>query len=187
MELSIHQVAKQLGKVFTYTWRGKLADQVYGGRTVRFVGDVILNGTVLGDAEGFTVTGSDSRRSRLTEQLETQGAVISCPQSADNIRDELDVVVYTAAVHPDNPEFAEALSAADHVVLAPIYAAREKDIYGVSSDNVAEEIAKLGTDVRSFGTFKEIEEYVRAQCSDGDLLITMGAGNVTNIGPELID
>ena len=63
------------------------------------------------------------------------------------------------------PEFAEALSAADHVVLAP----------------------KLGTDVRSFGTFKEIEEYVRAQCSDGDLLITMGAGNVTNIGPELID
>ena len=85
------------------------------------------------------------------------------------------------------PEFAEALSAADHVVLAPIYAAREKDIYGVSSDDVAEEIAKLGTDVRSFGTFKEIEEYVRAQCSDGDLLITMGAGNVTNIGPELID
>ena len=57
MELSIHQVAKQLGKVFPYTWRGKLADQVYGGRTVRFVGDVILNGTVLGDAEGFTVTG----------------------------------------------------------------------------------------------------------------------------------
>jgi UDP-N-acetylmuramate--alanine ligase len=85
------------------------------------------------------------------------------------------------------PEFAEALSAADHVVLAPIYAAREKDIYGVSSDDVAREIAKLGTDVRSFGTFKEIEEYVRAQCSDGDLLITMGAGNVTNIGPELID
>ena len=85
------------------------------------------------------------------------------------------------------PEFAEALSAADHVVLAPIYAAREKDIYGVSSDDVAGEIAKLGTDVRSFGTFKEIEEYVRAQCSDGDLLITMGAGNVTNIGPELID
>ena len=85
------------------------------------------------------------------------------------------------------PEFAEALSAADHVVLAPIYAAREKDIYGVSSDDVAREIAALGTDVRSFGTFKEIEEYVRAQCSDGDLLITMGAGNVTNIGPELID
>ena len=85
------------------------------------------------------------------------------------------------------PEFAEALSAADHVVLAPIYAAREKDIYGVSSDDVANEIAKRGTDVHSFGTFKEIEDFVRAQCADGDLLITMGAGNVTNIGPELVD
>ena len=85
------------------------------------------------------------------------------------------------------PEFADALSAADHVVLAPVYAAREKDIYGISSGNVAEEIARRGTDVHSFDTFKEIEDYVRTQCADGDLLITMGAGNVTNIGPEIID
>lgn len=85
------------------------------------------------------------------------------------------------------PEFADALSAADHVVLAPIYAAREKDIYGVSSDDVAAEIKKFGTDVHSFGTFEEIEDYVREHCVDGDLLITMGAGNVTNIGPALVD
>lgn len=58
MELSIHQASKQLGEVFPYQWRGQLADQTYGGRTVRFVGDAVLTGTVTGDSEGFTVTGS---------------------------------------------------------------------------------------------------------------------------------
>ena len=57
MELSIHQAAKQLGEVFPYAWQGPLKEQTYGGRTVRFVGDATLSGTVVGDAEGFTVTG----------------------------------------------------------------------------------------------------------------------------------
>lgn len=85
------------------------------------------------------------------------------------------------------PEFAEALSAADHIVLAKIYEAREKDIYGISSQDLADEIGKFGKDVRYLKTFPEIEEYVRAHCRPGDLLITMGAGNVTDIGPHITD
>ena len=57
MELSIHQASKQLGEVFPYAWHGPLEEQTYGGRTVRFVGDADLVGTVTGDGEGFTVTG----------------------------------------------------------------------------------------------------------------------------------
>ena len=57
MELSIHEAAKQLGEVFPYAWQGTLEDQTYGGRTVHFVGDADLKGTVTGDSEGFTVTG----------------------------------------------------------------------------------------------------------------------------------
>lgn len=85
------------------------------------------------------------------------------------------------------PEFAEALSTADHIVLAKIYEAREKDIYGVSSQNLADELAKYGKDVRYLPTFAEIENYVREHCKPGDILLTMGAGNVTDIGPALID
>lgn len=59
----------------------------------------------------FTVTGSDSKLSPLTEQLEKQGAKIFCPQQADNITEDIDVMVCTAAIHPDNPEYAAALSA----------------------------------------------------------------------------
>ncbi len=83
-------------------------------------------------------------------------------------------------------EFAEALSHTDHLVLADIYAARETDNLGISSKDLAEEVRKLGTDVHYFPSFSEIEEFVRSRCVSGDLLITMGAGNVVDIGENLL-
>ena len=56
----------------------------------------------------FPVSGSDSHESALTDQLAEQGAVIHYPQRTENITDDIDVVVYTAAIHPDNPEFRAA-------------------------------------------------------------------------------
>lgn len=83
-------------------------------------------------------------------------------------------------------EFAEALSHADHVVLADIYAARETDTLGISSGDLAKEVAGLGTDSHYFASFKEIENFIKKNCASGDLLITMGAGDVVNIGEELL-
>ena len=60
--------------------------------------------------EGFTVSGSDARASELTSLLEENGAHIMIGQSADNITEGTEVVVYTAAIHPDNPEYARAVS-----------------------------------------------------------------------------
>ena len=57
---------------------------------------------------GFEVSGSDMKESELTQRLSEDGAKIFYPQSADNIKDP-DVVVYTAAIHPDNPEYDEAV------------------------------------------------------------------------------
>lgn len=83
-------------------------------------------------------------------------------------------------------EFAEALSHTDHLVLADIYAARETDTLGVSSKDLAAEVKKLGTDAHYFETFEEIESFLKENCSPGDLLITMGAGDVVNIGEDLL-
>ena len=58
--------------------------------------------------EGFQVSGSDAKESSLTRWLEEKGARIVYGQRAENISQALDVVVYTAAIHPDNPEFAAA-------------------------------------------------------------------------------
>ena len=83
-------------------------------------------------------------------------------------------------------EFAESLSLADHIVLADIYAARETDTLGMSSALLCEEIKALGADCHYFPTFGEIENFLKSHCIHGDLLITMGAGDVVNIGENLL-
>ena len=54
---------------------------------------------------GFKVTGSDMKASEITDQLADMGALINIGQCASNITDNIDLVVYTAAIHPDNEEF----------------------------------------------------------------------------------
>lgn len=84
-------------------------------------------------------------------------------------------------------DFAKALSLADHVILADIYAARETDTLGVSSEQLSETIQSLGTDSHYFPSFQAIKEFITENCKKGDLLITMGAGDVVNIGEELLN
>ncbi len=83
-------------------------------------------------------------------------------------------------------DFAAALSLADHVVLADIYAARETDTLGISSKDIQERIVKLGTACEYFPSFAEIENYLNENLAEGDMLITMGAGDVVKIGEELL-
>lgn len=83
-------------------------------------------------------------------------------------------------------DFVAALSNADHLILADIYAAREVDTGVVSSRMLAEAIAKSGTDTHYFPSFDEIEKFLEKNISTGDLLITMGAGNVVDIANHLL-
>ncbi len=83
-------------------------------------------------------------------------------------------------------DFAKALTLADHVVLADIYAARETDTLGISSEDLQKLIQELGTPCEYFSTFDEIENYLLEHCTKGDLLITMGAGDVVKIGEHLL-
>lgn len=83
-------------------------------------------------------------------------------------------------------EFAEALSLADHIILVDIFAARETDTLGMSSQLLAEELKKSGADVYYFPSFSEVENFVMNTCIHGDLLITMGAGDVVNIGESIL-
>ncbi len=84
------------------------------------------------------------------------------------------------------PEFAQALSNADMVVLADIYAARETDTLGVSSMDLVKALQDLGTEAWYFPSFLEIENFLQKKCINGDLLITMGAGDVVKIGEDLV-
>lgn len=83
-------------------------------------------------------------------------------------------------------EFAEALSLAEHVILTDIYAAREADPGDISSRTLQAEMKQLGKEVCYLSDFEEIQKYLLKNCVNGDLLITMGAGNVVEIGENLI-
>lgn len=85
-------------------------------------------------------------------------------------------------------DFADALSLSDQVVLADIYAARENDDLGVSSKLLAEAINKNAGEEKAcyFNTFDKIEAYLLKTCEPGDLIITMGAGDIHKVGEELL-
>lgn len=84
------------------------------------------------------------------------------------------------------PEFAEALAMTDHVILADIYAARETDNLGISSEDLQKLIIEKGIPCEYFPTFDEIENYLLENCTEGDLVLTMGAGDVVLIGEHLL-
>lgn len=84
------------------------------------------------------------------------------------------------------PDFANALKDVDTVILADIYAAREKNTIGISSRDLLNEIKKLDGNAFYFPSFSEIENFLLENCSPGDLLITMGAGDVVKIGEHLL-
>lgn len=83
-------------------------------------------------------------------------------------------------------DFALALSQFDHVILTDIYAAREIDTGEVSSNDVVKEIEKLGKNAICISDFDEIVKYLKEKAQSKDIIITLGAGNITDIGPMLI-
>ncbi len=83
-------------------------------------------------------------------------------------------------------EFADVLSQADVLVLADIYAAREKNTIGISSRDLLAKVQEKGCECYYFPSFEEIEKFLLENCVNGDLLITMGAGNIVEIGENLL-
>ncbi len=80
------------------------------------------------------------------------------------------------------PEFIDALKQCDTAVLAPIYAAREQNTIGIYSSDLAKEVPGA----KSFETFEEIADFLKSEARPDDLVLTMGAGNINEIGYMLI-
>lgn len=92
----------------------------------------------------------------------------------------------TLALHD---EFAAALAKADRVVLAEIYAAREKNVHQISSKTIQVEIKEKNPGVEAvfFKEFEEIANFVLNNAEEGDLIITMGAGDIDKVGEMILE
>jgi len=86
-------------------------------------------------------------------------------------------------------DFAAALREADRVVVSEIYCARDSETErrSVSSLDLADRVGRLGTSAVSIPSFSEILAYLRGQLRPGDVVFTMGAGDVTRLSEELLD
>ncbi|MGZ4582884.1 MAG: UDP-N-acetylmuramate--L-alanine ligase [Mycobacterium sp.] len=80
-------------------------------------------------------------------------------------------------------EFGRALDAADEVFVLDVYGAREQPLTAVSGASVAEHV---GTPVHYVPNFSAVAEEVAAAAGPGDVIVTMGAGDVTLLGPEIV-
>lgn len=82
-------------------------------------------------------------------------------------------------------EFARALSLADYVIVAPIYAAREEKDASISHTLLAQKIKPKKGQAVALDLFDEIEERLQTMCDDGDIIITMGAGDIYKVANNL--
>lgn len=82
-------------------------------------------------------------------------------------------------------EFADVLSGFDHIVIAPIYAAREINTFNVSEDMLVDKIKVKNKNVIYIDNFEDIEKYLKENIKPQDLVITIGAGIINKVAQNL--
>jgi UDP-N-acetylmuramate--alanine ligase len=80
-------------------------------------------------------------------------------------------------------EFASALSLADDVTLLEVYAASEKPIPGVSSEVISQSM----TNGKYVPNFVDATDSMIEMAKPGDVIMTLGAGDVSSLGPIIVD
>ncbi len=84
-------------------------------------------------------------------------------------------------------EFASSLMKFDNIVVTDIYAAREKNTYGISAKDIVEKIDSMGRTAYYIPNFDDIVEFIKRNAKPDDIVLTQGAGTITQIGPKLVD
>ena len=84
-------------------------------------------------------------------------------------------------------EFVAAFGDVDELILTHIYAAREKYDGVTDPQKLAKEIQETGVNAKYIDDFDDIAKYVKENAQEGDIVFTMGAGDVTEIGGKIID
>ena len=147
-----------------------------------------------GTQRRFDIQGNTTRGVRIVDDYAHHPAEITATiDAARKVPHEKMWVLFqphtytrTLALHDD---FAEALDAADKVVLAEIYAAREKNTYNVSSKSIVAKMKEKnpGKEAWYIETFEGIADFVLAYAEPGDLVITMGAGDIYQVGEAILE
>jgi UDP-N-acetylmuramate--alanine ligase len=83
-------------------------------------------------------------------------------------------------------DFAESFNSTDRLLLAPIYAAREKDDGSVSHHQLGDTIRQYGKQVESYESLDALAHALSRSVEPGDVVLTMGAGDIYTVGEKLL-
>ena len=84
-------------------------------------------------------------------------------------------------------DFTKVLKSADRVIVTDIYSAREKDPGTISGASMAERFTENGVDAVHISDFDKIADFIRENVSPGDIVITLGAGDINEVIQKIIE
>ena len=84
-------------------------------------------------------------------------------------------------------DFANALLEFDNIIVTDIYAARETNTYNISSKDLVNKVIELGKNAIYLPSLEECASYLKENVKKDDIVLTLGAGTVTNIGPMVVE
>ncbi len=152
--------------------------------------------------DGHEISGSDIKSSPITKELIGEGIKVVCPQSADNITEDYDIVIYSAAVTDENPELIEArlrqIRTLSRKEALPIILGDKKNYcvagaHGKSTTtailaSILQSSALIGAISKDFGSnFRYVNDLVAFEADESDasfLLSNPYCSIVTNAEPE---
>lgn len=145
----------------------------YTGAHRRFEYKGTFNGINVYDDYGHHPTEIVATSNALKQKTYHESWVIFQPHTYSRTKNLLD-------------DFAHALLNFDHIIVTDIYAARETNTYNISSKDLVDKIESLGKSATYISDFNEIVDYIKSHAKPTDIVLTLGAGTVTDIGPMLV-
>ena len=152
----------------------KTACQKFTGADRRFQFKGILNGARVYDDYGHHPTEVVATAKALTNKKYNESWVVFQPHTYSRTFNHLD-------------DFAHSLLSFDNIIVTDIYAARETNTYNISSKDLTDAIIKLGKDAKYIASLEDCASYLKQNVKENDIVLTLGAGTVTNIGPMIIE
>lgn len=140
-------------------------------RRFEYVGE--YNGASVYDDYGHHPTEINATVDALQNKKFKKSFVIFQPHTYSRTKNHLD-------------DFAKALIKFDNIIVTDIYAAREKNTLNISSKDIVEKIISMGKQAIYISDFDEIVKYIRTNVEEGDIVLTLGAGTVTELGEKII-
>ena len=151
----------------------KVALNKFTGAHRRFEFKGKLNGASIYDDYGHHPTEIIATSTSVNNKKHNKSWVVFQPHTYSRTKNLLD-------------DFASALLNFDNIIVLDIYAARESNTYNISSEDLVNKIISLGKDAKYISDFDDCVSFLKDNVKENDIVLTLGAGTVTQIGPMLL-